>query len=72
MATVRAGGDTDTNAAICGALLGAIHGRDAVPPQWQRMVRSCRPLRGSAHVRQPRPAVYWPTDALALAERLLA
>ena len=26
--TVMRGGDTDTNAAICGALLGAVHGRD--------------------------------------------
>lgn len=32
--TVRSGGDTDTNAAIAGALLGAVHGRDAVPKQW--------------------------------------
>jgi hypothetical protein len=28
--TVMRGGDTDTNAAICGALLGAVHGRDAI------------------------------------------
>jgi len=32
--TVRAGGDTDTNAAIAGALLGAVHGRDVIPQQW--------------------------------------
>ena len=31
VATVRAGGDTDTNAAICGALVGAVYGREAVP-----------------------------------------
>ena len=48
VATVRAGGDTDTNAAICGALLGAVHGREAIPEQWRRMVLSCRPLRGYA------------------------
>jgi len=70
--TVRAGGDTDTNAAICGALLGAVHGREAVPPQWRRIVLSCRPFVGHPGVEQPRPAVYWPTDALILAERLLA
>ena len=29
--TVMRGGDTDTNAAIAGTLLGAVHGRDAVP-----------------------------------------
>jgi ADP-ribosylglycohydrolase/fructose-1,6-bisphosphatase/inositol monophosphatase family enzyme len=71
VATVRGGGDTDTNAAICGALLGAVRGRDAVPEQWQRMVLSCRPMPGQADVPQPRPAIYWPTDALVLAERLL-
>ena len=68
---MRSGGDTDTNAAICGALLGAVHGRSSVPEQWQRMVLTCRPLLGQPGVSQPRPAVYWPTDALTLAERLL-
>lgn len=71
VATVRQGGDTDTNAAICGALLGAVLGRDALPEQWQRMVLSCRPMPGQPDVPQPRPAIYWPTDALVLAERLL-
>jgi ADP-ribosylglycohydrolase/fructose-1,6-bisphosphatase/inositol monophosphatase family enzyme len=67
--TVRRGGDTDTNGAIAGALLGAVHGRDAVPPQWRSMVLSCRPhpLRAP----HPRPMAYWPGDALELAERLL-
>jgi ADP-ribosylglycohydrolase len=69
VATVRRGGDTDTNAAIVGALLGAVHGRDAVPAQWRRMVLSCRPLPRCA--RRPRPREYWPVDALELAERLL-
>jgi ADP-ribosylglycohydrolase/fructose-1,6-bisphosphatase/inositol monophosphatase family enzyme len=71
VATVRSGGDTDTNAAICGALLGAVRGRRAVPEQWQTMVLSCRPMPGMPGVRQPRPAIFWPTDALVLAERLL-
>ncbi len=71
VATVRAGGDTDTNAAICGALLGAVQGREAIPAQWRRMVLSCRPLAGLPHVAQPRPRVFWPTDSLALAERLM-
>ncbi|HEY0584060.1 MAG TPA: inositol monophosphatase family protein, partial [Chloroflexota bacterium] len=60
VATVRAGGDTDTNAAICGALLGAVHGRPAIPAQWQRMVLTCRPMVGQPDIQQPRPAVYWP------------
>ena len=72
VATVRAGGDTDTNAAICGALAAAVHGRGAIPAQWQRMVLSCRPFPGFPHTHRPRPAMFWPADALTLAERLLA
>lgn len=30
----EAGGDTDTNAAVTGALLGARHGETALPPRW--------------------------------------
>jgi ADP-ribosylglycohydrolase/fructose-1,6-bisphosphatase/inositol monophosphatase family enzyme len=69
VATVRRGGDTDTNAAIAGALLGAVHGRDAVPVQWRSMVLSCRALEPRAH--RPRPRAYWPVDVLEVAERLL-
>ncbi len=69
VATVRRGGDTDTNAAIAGALLGAVHGRPAVPQQWRSMVLSARPL--APHARVPRPAEYWPVDVLEIAERLL-
>ena len=69
VATVRRGGDTDTNAAITGALLGAVHGRDAIPRQWRSMVLSCRPLEG--HALRPRPPQYWPADVLEIAERLL-
>jgi ADP-ribosylglycohydrolase len=69
VATVRRGGDTDTNAAIAGALLGAVHGRESVPAQWRSMVLSCHPI-GSAALR-PRPMAYWPVDVFELAERLL-
>jgi ADP-ribosylglycohydrolase len=31
---VGLGGDTDTNAAVSGALLGAFHGVGAIPPDW--------------------------------------
>lgn len=40
--TVRRGGDTDTNAAICGALLGAVHGRDYGPERWIDQLLVCR------------------------------
>jgi ADP-ribosylglycohydrolase len=69
VATVRRGGDSDTNAAIAGALLGAVHGRPAVPSQWRSMVLSCRPLAG--HARHPRPREYWAVDLLEIAENLL-
>lgn len=67
--TVRRGGDTDTNAAIAGALLGAALGREAVPRQWRDAVLSCRAHQDRA--RHPRPSEYWPVDVYELAERLL-
>ncbi len=69
--SVMRGGDTDTNAAICGAILGAVHGRDAVPGQWVESLLNCRPAAGQPNVRHPRPECFWPVDALELAERLL-
>lgn len=69
--TVMRGGDTDTNAAICGALLGAVYGLDAIPAQWVDRVLNCRPQAGHPGVHHPRPECFWPVDALELAERLL-
>jgi len=69
--TVMRGGDTDTNAAICGALLGAVHGLNAIPDQWREAILDCRPVAGSRHVPNPRPEVFWPVDALELAEALV-
>src|SRR5439155_23260254 len=68
--TIAQGGDTDTTAAIAGGLLGAVHGRAAIPRRWQLEVLSCRPLPGSgAH--HPRPQPLWPVEALQMAEALL-
>ena len=69
--TVMRGGDTDTNAAICGALLGAVYGRSEVPGQWVESLLKCRPAAGLPNVRHPRPECFWPVDALELAEGLL-
>ncbi|MDE2748362.1 MAG: ADP-ribosylglycohydrolase family protein [Chloroflexota bacterium] len=69
--TVMRGGDTDTNAAIAGALLGAVWGRAAIPNQWAERLLNCRPKAGLPHVRRPRPECFWPADALELAGRLL-
>jgi ADP-ribosylglycohydrolase/fructose-1,6-bisphosphatase/inositol monophosphatase family enzyme len=70
IATVGSGGDTDTNAAVCGALLGAAHGRQAIPPRWVLPVLACR-ATVDAGAPRPRPAAYWPDDILELAEALL-
>ncbi len=69
--TVMCGGDTDTNAAIVGALAGSVYGRDKVPQQWVDAVLNCRPVSGTPGVRRPRPEVFWPVDAPVLAESLL-
>jgi hypothetical protein len=68
--TVARGGDTDTNAAIAGALLGAAHGREAVPSRWILPVLACRPLAEAGALR-PRPMSCWPDDVLEVAEALL-
>jgi ADP-ribosylglycohydrolase/fructose-1,6-bisphosphatase/inositol monophosphatase family enzyme len=68
--TVRQGGDTDTNAAICGALLGAAQGRGAIPPRWSTAILACRTLAETG-ARHPREACYWPDDVPLLAEALL-
>ena len=36
--SVMRGGDTDTNTALCGALLGAVHGIEAIPMQRREAV----------------------------------
>ena len=68
--TIMHGSDTDTNAAIAGALLGAVHGRESIPFQWRSMVLSCRSevAAGAVH---PRPWAFWPVDLLNLAELLV-
>jgi ADP-ribosylglycohydrolase/fructose-1,6-bisphosphatase/inositol monophosphatase family enzyme len=70
VSTVACGGDTDTNAAVCGALLGAALGKQAVPSRWVLPVLACR-ATVDAGAPRPRPAGYWPDDILELAEALL-
>ncbi|MCK9230016.1 MAG: ADP-ribosylglycohydrolase family protein [Syntrophales bacterium] len=70
--TVMHGGDTDTNAAICGALVGAVYGLDAIPSRWVDRILNCRPKAGRPGVHRPRPECLWPVDALELAAQLVA
>jgi ADP-ribosylglycohydrolase len=69
--TVGRGGDTDTNAAIAGALLGAADGRASFPVRWLLPVLTCRP-DPALHGKRPRPEAYWPDDLIDLTEALLA
>jgi ADP-ribosylglycohydrolase len=71
IATVGEGGDTDTNGAICGALLGAAHGSTAIPVRWSMAVLAFRPLAEIGAL-QPRPPRYWRDDVAVLAEALVS
>ena len=58
---VNRGGDTDTNGAITGALLGALHGSEGIPGEWREAVLGCVP-------RAPWDGIYHPrvlVEALA-------
>lgn len=70
--TVMRGGDTDTNACICGALLGAVYGIDAIPAQWHDGVLRCCPEIGTPGVHRPRPECFWPVDVPELAAMLVS
>lgn len=69
--TVALGGDTDTNAAIAGALSGALHGIESLPASWTQAVLSCRPESGLPGVRRPRPQRLWAIDLPELASALV-
>jgi ADP-ribosyl-[dinitrogen reductase] hydrolase len=45
---VGLGGDTDTNAAVAGALLGAAHGVDAIPGDWRARLAKVEELTAEA------------------------
>lgn len=59
-AVVEAGGDTDTNGAVAGAVLGARFGIDAIPQRWRDRI---------AELRQGRTPVEEYADMLAAARR---
>ncbi len=45
---VQAGGDTDTNAALAGALLGARDGEAGIPPRWLEQIEGASGIRSLA------------------------
>lgn len=67
--TILRGGDTDTNAAIVGALLGSVLGQDAIPSDWLGYALTCAPGEGTP---QPRPATYHVPTMMSLAEPFIA
>jgi ADP-ribosylglycohydrolase/fructose-1,6-bisphosphatase/inositol monophosphatase family enzyme len=69
--TVASGGDTDTNGAIAGALIGATYGTDKWPSRWIDRILTCRPLSELSYCETPRPVAFWPVDCCCLAERLV-
>ena len=50
IAVVNAGGDTDTNGAVAGAVLGARFGLDAIPRRWRDQVAKLRADRDTMEV----------------------
>lgn len=69
--TVRRGGDTDTNACVCGGLLGPVYGILNIPTRWLAVLGECRPDRGRPGDPTCRPSAYWPDGAPELAARLI-
>lgn len=58
--TVMEGYDSDTNAAICGALLGSVYGIESVPEQWRHAVLNCRLKRAARGFTGPGPKNFGP------------
>jgi ADP-ribosylglycohydrolase len=69
--TVNRGGDTDTNGAIAGALLGSVYGMESVPQDWISGVTQCLPSEDNPRSKKPRPEFFWTKDVLEVAEKLL-
>lgn len=69
--TVMSGGDTDTNAAICGALLGSCFGIEYFPKQWIDCLLTCRPFFSDKRIRRPRPELYHSASFITVAKNLM-
>ncbi len=47
--TINMGGDTDTNAAIVGALVGTVRGAVGIPQRWKEVCLRCTTSRGPTY-----------------------
>lgn len=72
--TLMKGGDTDTNAAIVGALMGALHGLDAIPEYMVTPVLAWDPTTVSTKSKlgHARPSTYKIVNAMKTLETMLA
>lgn len=68
---VGIGDDTDTHAAIAGALLGATHGVSAWPARWIAPVLTCTPDDELLEPDKRLGRQYWAVDVLVLVDCLL-
>jgi hypothetical protein len=70
---LQMGGDTDTNACICGYLAGALCGVDKLPADMVSKVMSfdCSGVAASAATGRNRPSMYAPGNVPRLLERML-
>jgi ADP-ribosyl-[dinitrogen reductase] hydrolase len=68
--TLLKGGDTDTNAAIVGGLIGALHGVDAIPPRMREAVLTFDATNPSG-THRPRPEAYRGAQVTTLTEQLV-
>lgn len=68
-ATVRLGGDTDTTAALVGALAGAEVGVCGIPPAWSTGIADWPRSRGWLHRLGARLAAAFPSDSLPPSQR---
>ncbi|MCY0909342.1 MAG: ADP-ribosylglycohydrolase family protein, partial [Sulfobacillus thermotolerans] len=66
---IMLGHDTDTNAAIAGALLGAVYGFSQMPEPWVQVLDHCRPAPEPGCFR-PRAPIYWPANAQEFLKQL--
>jgi len=70
--TSQVGGDTDTNACIAGALIGAVQGASTFPTEWIYTVLNCKPDRSNPICKKPRPKEFWANNLLDMVDKLLA
>jgi len=65
--TLNGGGDTDTNAAIVGGLIGAAEGFDAIPKEIRNCVIKCDTMNGP----KKRPSFLYPNNLLEIIPQIL-